>query len=30
MNLPSLQEGGNKILNVNMNYGDVNINFLKN
>lgn len=29
-NLPSLQKGGNKILNVNMNNGDVNINFLKN
>ncbi len=29
-NLPSLQEGGNKLLNINMNNGDVNINFLKN
>lgn len=26
-NLPSLQEGGNKLLNINMNNGDVNINF---
>ena len=29
-NLPSLQERGNKLLNINMNNGDVNINFLKN
>ena len=29
-NLPWLQEGGNKLLNINMNNGDVNINFLKN
>lgn len=30
MNLHSLQEGGNKLLNINMNNGNVNINFLKN